>query len=477
MQKISKKEELVYKPKNVWLVKKKKDMKAFAEDYKNFVDVAKTERLTADEAEKLARDNGFVKFEEFMKKKKKKKKGADPVEDLKIYVKNRNKSMALFRFKNDIRKGMNLVGAHLDSPRIDLKPRPFIEDSEVALAKTHYYGGIKKYQWLNIPLALHGIIIKGNGDKLRISIGEKADEPTFVISDLLPHLDKDSRDKPISKVYDGEKLNVIIGTIPAKVVPKNVKEKVKYQILRILNNKYGIIEEDLVSAELELVPAFKPRYVGFDNSLIGAYGHDDRVCAYTAVRGLIDATDISRTSAAILFDKEEIGSEGNTGAKAHFWFSAIRRILRNIGYTDVEGIMDEAIANSLVLSADVNVALNPTFKEAHELNNAAKVGYGIVLTKYTGSYGKALANDAHAEIVGKLRALWNEEGVIWQPGELGKVDQGGGGTVAKYFAQLGTDVIDCGPGIIGMHSPFELLSVGDLYETYLAYRTFFSKFV
>ncbi len=474
MSKMSKREELIYRPKNVWLQKKEEEMKAFAEDYKRFINISKTERLAVTEVELHAKNNGFTELEEFLNGKTRKKMKS--ISGLKIYVKNKGKSIALFRFKDNINKGMNLIAAHLDSPRIDLKPRPFIEDTEIALAKTHYYGGIKKYQWLNIPLAVHGVIIKGNGEKLEISIGEEEDEPAFVISDLLPHLDKDSKEKPISKVFDGEKLNVIIGTIPAKVIPKDVKDKVKYQILRILNKKYGIVEEDLISAELELVPAFKSRYVGFDESLIGAYGHDDRVCGYAAMRGLIDATDISKTSIAILLDKEEIGSEGNTGAKAHFWLSALRRILRKIGYTDVEGIIDEAIANSLVLSADVNVALNPTFKDVHELNNAAKIGYGIVLTKYTGAYGKSSANDAHAEIVGKLRALWNAEGVIWQPGELGKVDQGGGGTVAKYFAQLGADVVDCGPGIIGMHSPFELLSVADLHETYLAYKVFFSKY-
>jgi aspartyl aminopeptidase len=341
------------------------------------------------------------------------------------------------------------------------------------MAKTHYYGGVKKYQWLNIPLELHGVIIKSDGTKIDVAIGDNEDDPVFVISDLLPHLDRRTGD--VKEVFTGESLNLLLGTISISY-DEEIKDSVKLNILNILHEKYGIVEEDFISAELEVVPSLPARDVGLDRSLIAAYGHDDRICSYTALTALIESEPEFRSAAIILTDKEETGSDGNTGAKHHFWIYVVKKLLKLQGCTNVELGIDDVLINSTLLSADVTAAFDPNFKDVHDPANAPKLGYGIAIAKYTGARGKAGTNDANAEVVGKLRKVFNENGVIWQTGELGKVDQGGGGTIAKFFAEKGLSVVDAGVPLFGMHSPYELASKGDLYETYYAYKVFLNKY-
>jgi len=360
------------------------------------------------------------------------------------------------------------VGAHVDSPRLDLKPEPIIEDYEIAMAKTHYYGGIKKYQWLNIPLQMYGTIVKKDGSIIDISIGDKQEDPIFVISDLLPHLDR--REGDVKKVFEAEKLNILLGSISVSY-DEDIKEGVKLNVLKILNEKYGIVEEDFISAEIEVVPAFDSRDVGLDRSLIASYGHDDRVCAYTALSAIIEAEPKFKSSALIIADKEEIGSEGNTGSKNHYWIGVLKELL-SLQKEDVTLAIEETLRNSVLLSADVSAAVDPNYKDVHDLTNAPKLGYGIVITKYTGSGGKGATNDANAELVGKIRKILNDSNVTWQTGELGRTDLGGGGTIAKFFAEKGLDVIDAGVPLLGMHAPYEIASKADIYETYLAYKAF-----
>ncbi|PLV59102.1 aminopeptidase [Thermotoga sp. KOL6] len=439
---------------NVWHYRERGEIESFSKDYIAFIGRAKTERLVVKEVKDLLENAGFVPLGDFV---------GDPM-NMTVYVVNRGKAIAAFKVVDDLRKGLNMVVAHIDSPRLDFKPNPLVEDEQIALFKTHYYGGIKKYQWFSIPLEIHGVLFKSDGSEVEIHIGDKPDDPVFTIPDLLPHLDKE--DAKISEKFKGENLMLIAGTIPLN---EEEKEAVKTNVLKILNEMYGITEEDFVSAEIEVVPAFPPKEVGVDRSLIGAYGQDDRICAYTALRALLDSQP-EKSVGVVLFDKEEIGSDGNTGAKARFYLRVLRQILKMQGAKDSEFALDEVLERTSVISGDVCAAVNPPYKDVHDLQNAPRVGYGVALVKYTGARGKYSTNDAHAEFVGRVRKVLNERNVIWQVATLGKVDQGGGGTIAKFFAERGADVVDMGPALLGMHSPFELSSKADLFETYKAYK-------
>ncbi len=443
------KDKLGYKNDNGWLKADKDRVFEFAESYKSFIGKCKTERETVK----------FVK-EEFEKRSKK--------DD--FFVVNRGKCIALVRLGDGF--GMKLIASHIDAPRIDLKQNPLFEDTELALFHTHYYGGIKKYQWFNIPLAIHGVIVKSNGEIVDVCVGEDDNDPTFVIPDLLPHLShKVQDDKKVKEAFEAEKMNLIVGSIP---LDDEEKDAVKLNVLRILNEKYGIIEEDFISAEITLVPALKPKDLGFDRGLIAAYGHDDRICAFCSKEAFFDA-DSKKTIVALMVDKEEIGSDGNTGAKSRFLLDVVVEILKRKGISPDFVNVGEFLKNSEVLSADVNGAVNPMYKDVHEKDNASYINHGVVLTKFTGHGGKYMANDASAEFVGKIRRIFNDANVKWQIGELGKVDEGGGGTIAKYLAVWNMDVVDCGPALISMHSPYEIASKLDLFETYKAYKAFYES--
>jgi aspartyl aminopeptidase len=454
--------ELKYKAKNGWEAASEADKNAvdpFCEGYKKFLDRAKTEREAAREAERLAVQRGFVSLDSVSSLKK-----GD-----KVYAVNRGKGILLAVLGDDTAAGMNIVAAHIDSPRIDLKQNPLYEDLDLAFFKTHYYGGIKKYQWTTVPLALHGVIVRGDGSKTDITLGEDDGDPIFCITDLLPHLAREQMSKNMKDAITGEGLNLLIGSVPNG----GEKDKVKDAVLALLHEKYQITEEDFISAELELVPAAKARDLGFDRSMIGAYGHDDRVCAYTALLGILDAESPARTAVCVLADKEEIGSMGNTGMKSRFFEDTIAKILAAEAKTYSDLTLREAFAHSMCLSADVGAAVDPNYKEVSELANAPRLNYGVMLTKYTGSRGKADSNDASAEYVGKIRALFNGGGVVWQTGELGKVDQGGGGTVAQYIANLNIETLDCGVPLLSMHSPLEVAGKMDIYMAYKGYKGFY----
>ncbi len=423
---------------------------SFCEGYKQFLANGKTEREAAKEAILIAEKAGFTPFD-----KTKKYSAGD-----KYYVNNRNKTVAFVVVgKTSAENGLQITAAHIDSPRIDLKPNPLYEDTEMALFKTHYYGGIKKYQWTAIPLALHGVFAKKDGSVVNVNIGEDENDPCFVITDLLPHLSQEQVKRTLADGIKGEELNILIGSRPFK--DDKGSELVKLNIMSILNEKYGVTEEDFLSAELECVPAAKPRDIGFDRSLIGSYGHDDRVCAYPALIAITKVENPEKTAVAILADKEEVGSDGNTGLNSDFLRFVVRDLCENQGcdYT-------VALRNSKCLSADVNAALDPTFKDVMEPKNAAKINYGAVITKYTGARGKSGTSDASAEYVAFVRNMLDTAGIAWQTGELGKVDLGGGGTVAMYIANMGVDVVDLGVPVLSMHAPFEVVSKFDVYETY-----------
>lgn len=431
----------------------------FCEQYKVFLDAAKTEREAVDYALDLIEKKGFKEFRPGM--------GLKPGD--KVYVNNRGKAiiMAVIGIE-DIRNGVRLCAAHIDSPRLDLKQCPVYEDTEMALFKTHYYGGIKKYQWTVIPLALHGVIIKADGSKVNVKIGEDENDPVFCVNDLLPHLAADQMKRNLAQGIKGEELNIVIGSRPFK--EDDLSEAVKLNILNILYNKYGITESDFLSAELEAVPAFKAKDVGFDRSLIGSYGHDDRVCAYTALMAAAECENPKYTSVTILTDKEETGSDGNTGLQSAYLKYFIADIAAEFG---AEG--RTVLSNSQCMSADVNAAFDPTFPDVMDRRNCAFINYGVVVTKFTGSRGKAGTSDASAEFVGKVRSLLDRNNVIWQTGELGKVDMGGGGTVAAYIANLNVDTIDVGVPVLSMHAPFETVSKIDVYMTFRAFEAFINE--
>lgn len=449
-------EKLFRKSQNVYDADvSKEDIFAFGDDYKEFLSSAKTERLTVEKAVELLESKGFKEFDG---------KCAKPGD--KIYSVNRGKGLAAAIVGEEIAEGVNIVAAHIDSPRLDLKPNPLYEDISVALLKTHYYGGIKKYQWTTVPMAIHGVVYKENGERVDISLGEDENEPCFCVSDLLIHLAGDQMGKKLSDGIDGENLNLLAGSVPDS--DKEEKERVKLAILKLLNEKYGICEEDFLSAELEAVPAGKARDIGFDRGLIGSYGHDDRVCAYTGLRAMLDANRVKRTAVLILADKEEIGSTGNTGMKSKFYENFIYDIAEACG---ADG--RRVISKSNCLSADVCNAVDPQYQSVSERNNAAYLNCGVGLIKYTGARGKSGTSDASAEFIAKLRKLFSENNVIWQAAELGKVDAGGGGTVAQYVAQLDVETIDCGVPLLSMHAPFEIAAKADIYMAYKAYKAFY----
>ena len=429
----------------------------YAEGYKKFLDESKTEREAVKASIKYAEARGFKPYNF----------GDKLVVGDKRYYDNRGKSLVLFKIgKKDIAKsGIRILASHIDSPRLDLKQNPLYEDSQMAFLKTHYYGGIKKYQWTTIPLSLHGVVSLKGGKTVTVNIGEEESDPVFYVDDLLPHLSKEQYAKPLPQAIDGETLNVLVGGMPVK---GDAKEKIKLSVLKILNEKYSMTEKDFLSAEFSLVPAFKAKDVGLDRALIGGYGHDDRVCSYPALTAICDS-ESDLTSMVILADKEEIGSEGNTGMQCGVYADIIEMIC-------AEFKKPSAIVryNSKCLSADVTAAFDPNFASVFEKKNSSLISCGTTICKFTGSGGKGGSNDAHAEYVGFVRDIFDKNGVNWQTAELGKVDAGGGGTVAKYIAKMNIDTIDIGVPVISMHAPYEVISKGDLYSSYEAFLAFIS---
>ena len=430
----------------------------FSDGYIKFLNRSKTEREANKNIILELQEKGFKDIN-----------SVDSLKPLdKVYFNNRGKSVFAAVIGNErVENGLNIVGAHIDSPRLDLKPNPLYQDSKLALLKTHYYGGIKKYQWTTIPLALHGVIVKKNLEKLVINIGEDDNDPIFTITDLLPHLAVKQEDKKLGDAIEGEGLNLLVGSIPKD----DSEESIKENILSLLNEKYGLIEADFVSAELEVVPAFKAKSLGFDRSMVASYGQDDRVCAYTSLKAIIDAKPSSYTQVAIFADKEEIGSVGNTGMYSDVFDMFMNELLSKSGEYNFTSL-NKLYCNSRMLSADVGAGVDPNYQDVSEKNNASYIGYGVEINKYTGSRGKGGASDANAEFVSFVRNIFEENNVKYQVSELGKVDIGGGGTIAYILANKGIDVIDCGVPVISMHSPYEVTSKYDVYSAYCCYKAF-----
>ncbi len=432
----------------------------FCEGYKSFLDNSPVEREAVSYSLELAKANGFVEFEQ-----DKKYSAGD-----KVYYVNRGKAIALAVIgKNGTKNGVRFAIAHIDSPRVDLKPNPLYEDNSLAYFKTHYYGGIKKYQWTVMPLALHGTVVKLDGTKVDIKVGVSEDDPCFCITDLLPHLAREQAAKTLGKAIEGEDLNVLIGSRPY-VTEDEESELVKLNVMNILNERYGITENDFLSAELCLVPAQKARDVGFDRGLIGAYGHDDKVCAYPALMAALDCGVPECTCITYLTDKEETGSDGNTGMQSDF----LRYFVYDLAKADGEEGY-RVLSKSKCLSADVNAAFDPIYAAAYEARNSSFINLGVIISKYTGHGGKYDTSDASAEYMGEIRSMLEKNGVMWQVGELGKVDIGGGGTIAKYVANMNVDVVDLGVPVLSMHAPFELVSKLDVYEAYRAFSAFYNN--
>lgn len=457
-------ETLLAKHKNGWEglseAEKKKIMK-FSDGYMNFLNHGKTERECVKEAQKIAEENGFRPLESY-----KKLKAGD-----KVYSINRGKNIILAVIgKEPLENGIRVVGAHLDSPRLDLKPNPLYEDTEFAYFKTQYYGGIKKYQWVTLPLAIHGVVALKNGKTVEVCIGEEEDDTTFLITDLLPHMARKQMEKKAPEVIEGEALNLLIGSIPFH--DDKVNEKVKLNVMKLLHDTYGIVEEDFLSAELEIVPAMKAKSLGFDRSMVAGYGQDDKVCSYTALRAICDITAPAKTAVCLLVDKEEIGSVGNTGMESLTFETFLGEIIALKGEAATTNILHRVYAHSQMLSADVDGAFDPIYASVADKRNASFFGHGVGMNKYTGGRGKSGANDANAEFIAELRHLFDSNHVAYQMSELGKVDEGGGGTIAYILANKGMDVIDCGTPVLSMHSPYEATSKYDVYMSYLAYRVF-----
>ena len=438
------------------------DIQKFADEYMYFLNVGKTEREIVENTIEILNKNGFRNIEEL-----------DTVSaGDRVYYSNRDKSIYIAVIGEEkLENGLNIIGSHVDSPRLDLKPNPVYEDGGFALLKTHYYGGIKKYQWTTIPLAMHGVIVKPNGEKIKINIGESEEDPVFTITDLLPHLAQEQMEKKLKEGIEGEDLNLLIGSIP---YDDKTADAVKLNILKILNEKYGIKEIDFLSSEIELVPAFKARTLGFDRSMVAAYGQDDKICAYTSLRGILEVHNPQKTAVCILSDKEEIGSMGNTGMESHVFDTFIAELLNKAG-ENRPNLLDKVFCNSKMLSADVDAGFDPTFASASEKNNAAFLGRGIGLNKYTGARGKSGASDANAEYVAEIRELFEKNNIAYQLSELGRIDLGGGGTIAYILANKGIDVIDCGVPVLSMHSPYEVTSKFDIYTAYRGYIAFWNK--
>ena len=439
----------------------KQEIMEYNDKYMDFLNNSKTEREIVKSAVKMANEHGF--------------KDINEVEHLnvgdKVYYVNKGKSMYLAVIGEDkLENGLSIIGAHADSPRLDLKPNPLYEDQELVYFKTHYYGGLKKYQWTTIPLAIHGVIIKEDGEKIEVKIGEDDKDPIFTVTDLLPHLAKEQENLKLKEAIKGEDLNLLIGSMP---FDEEIPERVKLNILNILNKKYGIIEEDLSRAELELVPAFKARTQGFDESMVAAYGQDDKVSVYTSLTALMELNNIKRTAVCIISDKEEVGSMGNTGMESHAFDTFVTFLLNKTGENKVN-LLEKVFVNSKMLSADVDACIDPIYANVSDRLNAAYLGYGVALNKYTGSGGKYNASDANAEYLAEVRKIFDDSNVKYQISELGKVDVGGGGTIAYILANKGIDVIDCGVPILCMHSPYEVSSKYDVYSAYQAYKAFWN---
>lgn len=460
------KEELMLKKENGWLKLNQEEinkLEGISHEYIEFLNECKTERECVTYWENVAKENGYVCICE--------KESLEPGD--KVYYINRGKNILLAHIGNEpIQNGINLIGSHVDSPRLDLKPNPLYEDNGFALLKTHYYGGIKKYQWVTIPLEIRGVIVKANGEKVNVSIGRDKQDPIFTITDLLPHLARKQMDKKLGEGIEGEDLNLLIGNYPSDGTDS---EKVKYNILKILNEKYGITEHDFLSSELELVPNFEARELGFDRSMIAGYGQDDRVCAYASAKAIMDMKEVpNKTCICMLMDKEEIGSMGNTGMESNVLDYMLEEIAIKLN-EHKPNILNKIYLNTKMLSADVDAGFDPTYPSVSDTKNSSFVGNGICLLKYTGARGKSGSSEATAEYVAYVRDIFSQNGVAYQSGELGKVDEGGGGTIAYIVANKGADVIDCGVPVLSMHAPYEVTSKHDVYMAYKGYGAFFRK--
>ena len=442
---------------------KMKEVMDFSEGYKKFISECKTERECVTESIKMAEAHGYRNLEDVIRNQETLKPGD------KVYANNMGKTIALFLIgKEPLEKGMKILGAHIDSPRLDLKQNPLYEDKDLAMLETHYYGGIKKYQWVTLPLAMHGVIVRKDGSSVQVNIGENENDLVVGISDLLVHLSSDQLGKKGSVVIEGEDLNITVGSIPLK---DEEKDAVKMNVLKLLKETYQIEEDDFVSAEIEVVPAGKARDYGLDRSMVMGYGHDDRICAYTSLMALLEMQEIDRSAVCLLVDKEEVGSIGATGMESKFFENKVAEVMNCMGdYSELK--VRRALKNSKMLSSDVSAAFDPNYASVMEPKNSAYMGKGIVFNKYTGSRGKGGCNDANAEYIAALRNIMEKENVSYQTAELGKVDQGGGGTIAYILAQYDMEVIDCGVALHNMHAPWEIASKADIYETTRGYVAF-----
>lgn len=452
--------------KNAWkeyTKKEWKDLEKVNAAYREFLSVGKTERECVGEIIRQAEAAGYVSLETVQQNDRKLKKGD------RIYAVCMNKSVAMFQIGEEpLEAGMNILGAHIDSPRLDVKQNPLYEDGDMAYLDTHYYGGIKKYQWVTLPLAIHGVVVKKDGETVTVCIGEKEEDPVFCITDLLIHLAGTQMEKKAAKVIEGEKLDLLIGSIP---LAKEEKDAVKANVLKILKDQYGMEEEDFISAELEIVPAGAARELGLDRSMIMSYGQDDRVCAYTSLAAILEAKDLKRTACCLLVDKEEIGSVGATGMQSHFFENTVAELINLEGkYSELK--LKRCLSHCYMLSSDVNAGYDPLFADAFEKKNASFCGQGVVFSKFTGSRGKSGSNDANAEYLAKLRKVMDDNHVVYQTAELGKVDIGGGGTIAYILSLYGMEVIDSGVAVLNMHAPWEITSKADVYEAKKCYAAF-----
>ncbi len=451
---------------NAWKTYQKKDLKALEklnQNYLEFLSIGKTERECVKETVRQAKEAGYQSLEEVLKKGKALKAGD------KVYAVCMNKAVALFHMgKKPLDEGMNILGAHIDSPRMDIKQNPLYESDDMAYLDTHYYGGIKKYQWVTLPLAIHGVVVKTDGTTVDVCIGEKDSDPVFCVTDLLIHLAGAQMEKKAAKVIEGEKLDVLVGSMPLK---KEEKNAVKANVLAILKDTYDMEEEDFMSAELEVVPAGRAREMGFDKSMIMSYGQDDRVCSYTSLAAMLEAEDLEKTACCLLVDKEEIGSVGATGMQSRFFENTVAELLNLNGkYNELQ--LKRCLSRSRMLSSDVNAAYDPLFADAFEKRSASFMGRGVVFSKFTGARGKSGSNDANAEYLAALRKIMEDNKVNYQMAELGKVDVGGGGTIAYILSLYGMEVIDCGVAVLNMHAPWEITSKADVYEAYKCYKAF-----
>ena len=465
-KKMKTKEEKAVHVWNTYTTAEKKKVYSLADDYRNFISYCKTERESVSEAVRMAKAAGYVELSEAVRKKKKWKPGD------KVYAVGMKKTVALFQIgERPCEDGLAILGAHIDTCKLDLKQNPLYEDGNMAYLDTHYYGGIKKYQWVTLPLALHGVVVKKDGTTLNIAVGEEEKDPVFCVTDLLIHLAQEQMEKKAAKVIEGEKLDILVGSLP---LPDEDKNAVKAGILAILGTKYGITKDDFISAELTLVPAGRARAMGFDRSMTLGYGQDDRVCAFTSLRAMLDTKKTRRTACCLLVDKEEIGSVGATGMQSRFFENTLAELMEALGEKG-ELRLRRALANSKMLSSDVSSGFDPLYASAFDKKNVAYLGGGMVFNKFTGARGKSGSNDANAEYIAELRKIMDKHKVRFQTAELGRVDLGGGGTIAYIMSLYGMQVIDCGVPVLSMHAPWEVTSIVDLYEVTKGYRAFLAE--